>query len=43
MPKNYCIAVKLKSKPSTYAIEYTLLKVARFVPKRMITMIVPDE
>lgn len=35
--------VKLKATPSTYALEHTLPKVALFVPKRMITMIVPDE
>lgn len=33
--------VKLKSTPSTYALEHTLPKVALFVPKRMITMMVP--
>jgi len=35
--------VKLKPTPSTYALEHTLPKVALFVPKRMITMMVPDE
>jgi nitrogen regulatory protein PII 2 len=34
--------VKLKSTPSTYALEHQLPKVALFVPKRMITMMVPD-
>lgn len=34
--------VKLMPTPSTYAAEHTLPKVALFVPKRMITMIVPD-
>ena len=34
--------VKLKSTPSTYALEHTLPKMALFVPKRMITMMVPD-
>ncbi|MDW7972842.1 MAG: P-II family nitrogen regulator [Thermodesulfovibrio sp.] len=43
LPKSYCTAVKLKPTPSTYALEHTLPKVAIFVPKRMITMIVPDE
>jgi nitrogen regulatory protein PII 2 len=33
--------VKLKATPSTYALEHTLPKVALFVPKRMITMMVP--
>jgi len=35
--------VKLKSTPSTYALEHTLPKVAQYVPKRMLTMIVPDD
>lgn len=35
--------VKLKPTPSTYALEHTLPKVALFVPKRMITMMVPDD
>jgi len=35
--------VKLKATPSTYALEHTLPKVAQFVPKRMLTMIVPDD
>lgn len=35
--------VKLKPTPSTYALDHTLPKVALFVPKRMITMMVPDE
>lgn len=34
--------VKLKATPSTYALEHTLPKVILYVPKRMITMIVPD-
>lgn len=34
--------VKLKPTPSTYALDHTLPKVALFVPKRMITMMVPD-
>ena len=34
--------VKLYSTPSVYALEHQLPKVALFVPKRMITMIVPD-
>jgi nitrogen regulatory protein PII 2 len=33
--------VKLKSTPSIYALDHQLPKVALFVPKRMITMIVP--
>lgn len=35
--------VKLKATPSSYALEHALPKVALFVPKRMITMIVPDD
>jgi nitrogen regulatory protein PII 2 len=35
--------VKLKQTPSTYALEHQLQKVALFVPKRMLTMIVPDD
>lgn len=35
--------VKLKPTPSTYALEHTLPKVAQFVPKRMITAMVPDD
>lgn len=34
--------VKLKPTPSTYALDHTLPKVALFVPKRMLTMMVPD-
>lgn len=34
--------VKLKPTPSAYALEHTLPKVALFVPKRMITTMVPD-
>ncbi|OGW26012.1 MAG: hypothetical protein A2X59_07955 [Nitrospirae bacterium GWC2_42_7] len=43
MPDSYCTAVKLKSTPSSYALEHTLPKVALFVPKRMLTIIVPDD
>lgn len=34
--------VKLKPTPSAYALEHTLPKVALYVPKRMLTMMVPD-
>lgn len=34
--------VKIKPTPSEYALEHTLPKVALFVPKRMLTMIVTD-
>jgi len=43
MPDSYCTAVKLKSTPSTYALDHTLPKVALFVPKRLITIVVPDD
>jgi len=35
--------VKIKPTPSTYALEHQITKVAQFVPKRMVTMIVPDD
>ena len=43
MPDSYCTAVKLKPTPSTYAMEHTLPKVALFVPKRLLTIVVPDD
>lgn len=43
LPESYCTAVKLKPTPSTYALEHSLPKVALFVPKRMLTIIAPDE
>ena len=43
LPDNYCMSVKLKPTPSAYAIEHTLPKVALFVPKRMLTIVVPDD
>ncbi|MEW5745305.1 MAG: P-II family nitrogen regulator [Nitrospirota bacterium] len=43
MPDSYCTGAKLKPTPSAYAVEHTLPKVALFVPKRMITLVVPDE
>ncbi|HYA32007.1 MAG TPA: P-II family nitrogen regulator [Thermodesulfovibrionales bacterium] len=43
LPDNYCTSVKLKPTPSSYALEHTLPKVALFVPKRMLTMVVPDD
>jgi nitrogen regulatory protein PII 2 len=43
LPDNYCMSVKLKPTPSTYALEHSLPKVALFVPKRMLTMVVPDD
>ena len=43
MPDSYCIAVRLKPTPSTYALEHTLPKIALFVPKRLLTIVVPDD
>ncbi len=43
MPDSYCTAVRLKPTPSAYALEHTLPKVALYVPKRMLTIVVPDE
>ncbi|MCL5422827.1 MAG: P-II family nitrogen regulator [Nitrospirae bacterium] len=43
MPESYCTAVKLRPTPSAYALEHTLPKVALFVPKRLLTIVVPDD
>lgn len=43
IPESFCTAVKLKPTPSTYALEHTLPKVALYVPKRMLTIVVPDD
>jgi nitrogen regulatory protein PII 2 len=43
MPDSYCTAVKLTPTPSVYALEHTLPKKALYVPKRMLTIVVPDE
>ena len=43
LPENFCTSVKLTPTPSTYALEHSLPKVALFVPKRMLTMVVPDD
>jgi nitrogen regulatory protein PII 2 len=43
MPDSYCTAVKLKPTPSAYALEHTLPKLALFVPKRLLTIVVPDD
>lgn len=43
MPESFCTAVKLTPTPSTYALEHTLPKVALFVPKRLLTIVVPDD
>jgi nitrogen regulatory protein PII 2 len=43
MPDSFCTAVKLTPTPSVYALEHTLPKKALYVPKRMLTIVVPDE
>lgn len=43
MPESYCTVVKLRPTPSAYALEHTLPKVALFVPKRLLTIVVPDD
>ncbi len=43
MPDSYCTAVKLKPTPSAYALDHTLPKLALFVPKRLVTIVVPDD
>ncbi len=43
LPDSYCTTVKLKATPSSYALEHTLPKVALYVPKRLLTIIVPDD
>ena len=43
LPDSYCTAAKLKPTPSTYALEHTLPKIALFVPKRLLTIVVPDD
>jgi nitrogen regulatory protein PII 2 len=43
LPESFCTTAKLKPTPSTYALEHTLPKVALYVPKRLLTIIVPDD
>jgi len=43
LPEKFCTSVKLTPTPSTYALEHALPKIALFVPKRMLTMVVPDD
>ncbi len=43
MPESFCTAVKLRPTPSTYALDHTLPKIALFVPKRLLTIVVPDD
>ena len=43
MPESFCTAVKLKPTPSAYALDHTLPKAALYVPKRLLTIVVPDD
>ena len=43
LPESYCTAVKLAPTPSKYALDHALPKVALFVPKRLLTIVVPDD
>lgn len=43
MPESFCAAVKLTPTPSAYALEHALPKVALYVPKRLLTIVVPDD
>lgn len=43
LPASYCTAVKLTPTPSSYALEHALPTVALFVPKRLLTVVVPDD
>ncbi len=43
LPESFCTAVKLKPTPSTYALQHTLPKIALFVPKRLLSIVVPDD
>ncbi|MFZ5997548.1 MAG: P-II family nitrogen regulator [Nitrospirota bacterium] len=43
MPDSFCTAVKLTPTPSAYALEHTLPKIALYVPKRLLTIVVPDD
>lgn len=43
LPDQFCTAVKLTPTPSTYAVEHSLPKAALYVPKRYLTIVVPDD
>jgi nitrogen regulatory protein PII 2 len=43
LPDSFCTGVKLKPTPSAYALDHTLPKIALFVPKRLLTIVVPDD
>jgi nitrogen regulatory protein PII 2 len=43
MPDSFCTAVKLTPTPPAYALEHTLPKAVLYVPKKMLTIVVPDD
>jgi nitrogen regulatory protein PII 2 len=43
MPESFCTSAKLKRTPATYALVHTLPTVALYVPKRLLTIVVPDD
>ncbi len=43
MPASFCTSAKLTPTPSAYALEHTLPKIALYVPKRLLTVVVPDD
>jgi nitrogen regulatory protein PII 2 len=43
LPESYCTSAKLKRTPAAYALVHTLPTVALFVPKRLLTIVVPDD
>ncbi len=43
LPESFCTTAKLKPTPATYALVHTLPTVALFVPKRLLTIVVPDD
>ncbi len=43
LPDSFCTGVRLKPTPSTYALDHALPKIALFVPKRLLTIVVPDD
>ncbi len=43
LPDSFCTGAKLKPTPSAYALEHTLPKIALYVPKRLLTVVVPDD
>ena len=43
MPESFCTAVKLTPTPPEYALEHTLPKAVLYVPKKMLTIVVPDD